>query len=64
MIPPGTITVQIVTPPANGSVVVVGIDPQYTPNTDYVGNDRFTYNLLVDGVVVDSRNVCITIYDA
>lgn len=64
MIPPGVITVEIERHPNNGSVSVVGIEPVYTPNVDYVGSDSFEYRLLVDGTVVGTRNVCITIYDS
>jgi len=50
----------IVTPPTNG---VLSTDPTgltvYTPNTDFVGNDSFTYST-VGGVI---RKVCIRVDD-
>lgn len=33
----------------------------YTPNNNYTGTDSFTYNILCDGVIVDTATVNITI---
>jgi hypothetical protein len=63
MIPPGVITIQIITPPSNGTVSMIGNNPQYTPNEDFVGYDSYTYQLSVDGTPIGTRNVCITIFD-
>ena len=36
--------------PQNGSVTVVGNDIQYSPNSSFIGIDRFNYNICDDGV--------------
>ena len=40
-----TLTAQIVTGPANGTISITGQNITYTPNTDYNGADTFTYSL-------------------
>lgn len=55
------ITYEIVIPPSNGTVVIVGDEARYTSNQGYVGSDSFTYRQLDDGVEVVQRKVCITV---
>ncbi len=38
-----TLTYQVVTPPANGSVIISGAKATYKPNTNYAGADSFTF---------------------
>ena len=47
--PEDTLTVTSVTPPTNGEAVSNGTTITYTPNTNYIGNDSFSYTI-VDGV--------------
>lgn len=64
MIPPGTITIEVISPPSNGSVSLSGTTLTYIHEDGFSGNDSYTYNLLVDGSVIGTRNVCITIVNA
>ena len=41
----GTLTISAVTPPANGSAIIVGGQVRYTPTTGYLGPDSFTYTI-------------------
>lgn len=53
--------------PSNGSVTVIGGVPHYTPNTDYVGSDSFTYKISGEGYTPwDSLDatVSITVIDS
>lgn len=50
--------------PANGTLSGLNAatgQVTYTPNNGYVGTDSYTYDILCDGVVVDSATVTITI---
>ena len=40
-----TLTISAVTPPANGSAVIVGGQVRYTPTIGYLGPDSFTYTI-------------------
>ncbi len=39
------LTIIAVTPGANGTVTFIGTSVTYTPNTDFTGNDSFTYTI-------------------
>jgi Ca2+-binding RTX toxin-like protein len=56
-------TIQIVTPPANGAVAVLGDGRvTYTPNTNFFGTDSFTYQIMDnDGDLSNAATVSITI---
>ena len=59
----GTLTLSIITPPANGSAVINGDNTiTYTPTSDFYGTDSFTYQV-VDSVGGDtgSADVAITV---
>lgn len=62
-IPVGAIGI-VVTQPTNGNVVWNGATGDFvvTMNTGFLGNDQFTYQLLLPGSVMSAtRNVCITV---
>lgn len=61
-VPPSPSTYEIVTPPTHGAAVLAGEEITYTPTTDYVGPDSFTYRLFIGGVWV-TKKVCLTIVD-
>lgn len=56
-------SVNIVTQPANGTVVNLGNGlVQYTPNAGFAGTDSFTYNLMDDdGDVSNTASVTVTV---
>lgn len=49
--------VTIVTPPAKGTVVLVGGNWIYTPNHDQTGTDSFSFSFVVDGNTI-TKNQC------
>ena len=53
-----TPTQAIVDAPTHGTAVIVDGLVDYTPTTDYVGSDSFTYSTIVDGTPV-IRKVCL-----
>ncbi len=58
--PPG-LTAQIVTNPANGSLGTVnGLNVPYTPNTDFIGTDTFTYRV-TDGLASSAATATATV---
>ena len=61
-LPEGT-TFEIVTVPTHGTAVVSGFEITYTPTTDYVGQDSFTYRAFIAGVWSSPRKVCLTVND-
>ena len=59
-----TLTVALVTQPANGTVVINGDGTvTYTPNPDFNGTDTFTYRVCDDGtpVACDEGTVTVTV---
>lgn len=59
-----TTSFSIATNPANGTLSTFNATTgqvTYTPNNNYTGADSFTYNILCDGVIVDTATVNITI---
>lgn len=59
-----TTSFSIATNPTNGTLSALNAATgqiTYTPNTNYVGADSFTYNILCDGVIVDTATVNITV---
>jgi hypothetical protein len=59
--PEGT-TYAIVTPPVHGTVTMVDGYWNYTPTTDYVGTDSYTYSAtLPDSTVISPIKDCITV---
>jgi hypothetical protein len=58
---------QIVTQPANGSAVVLSVNPFpavsviYTPTTGYSGNDSFTYKVLATSGTSEPGTVSVTV---
>jgi hypothetical protein len=59
-----TTTFQIKTNPSNGTLSGVNASTgaaTYTPNFGFSGADSFTYDILCDGVVVDTATVSITV---
>lgn len=57
-------TFQINTNPLNGTLTGFNASTGsviYTPNFGFSGGDVFTYNILCDGIVVDSATVAVTI---
>lgn len=57
------IVFEIVTPPSHGAAVISGNKITYTPTTDYIGSDAFSYRVQIAGVWQAARNVCLTIMD-
>ena len=60
----GVTSFSIATSPSHGSLanfntLTGAVD--YTPTTNYVGSDSFTYNILCDGIIVDTATVTITV---
>lgn len=60
IIPPNPIWV-IVDQPSHGSVSISGSSIIYSPDTDYVGQDNFTYSLFEDTLI---RHVCIDVINS
>lgn len=60
---PDTTVFEIVTPPSHGSAILSGFNITYTPTTDYIGSDTFSYRAFIDGVWSSPKNVCLTITD-
>jgi len=56
-------TFQIVTPPTNGSASILNGLASYSPNTDYIGADNFTFRVMVDGVWSNARKICLNVTD-
>lgn len=59
-----TTSFSIATNPANGTLSLFNATTgqvTYTPNNNYVGTDSFTYNILCDGIIVDTATATITI---
>jgi hypothetical protein len=59
-----TTSFSIATNPSNGvlsSFNATTGQVTYTPNNNYAGADSFTYNILCDGVIVDTATVNITV---
>lgn len=57
-------TFQTTSSPAHGTLSLLNAatgQVTYTPTLNYTGADSFTYNILCDGVVVDSATVNITV---
>lgn len=55
-------TYEVVTPPAHGDVTFPNSTQWvYTPDTNYVGTDTFSYRAFIGGVWSDPENVCLTI---
>lgn len=55
-------TYEIVTPPVHGDVDFTNTTQwTYTPDTDYVGSDSFTYRAFIDGEWSDPEQVCLNI---
>ncbi len=55
-----TTTYQLVNPPLHGLLNGFNTNTgvvNYTPNTNYIGTDYFTYNILCNGIVVDTATV-------
>ncbi|MBK9732545.1 MAG: tandem-95 repeat protein [Chitinophagaceae bacterium] len=58
----GVLTASIVSNPTNGTVVLIGNDALYTPNSGYLGADAFTYKVCDDGTpVACSGNATVNI---
>ena len=56
------LTLNIVTAPANGSVTLNGnFTFTYTPNTDFVGNDSFVYEICLPNVGCEQATVTIEV---
>jgi hypothetical protein len=59
-----TTSLSIATNPTNGVLSALNATTgqvTYTPNNNYVGTDTFTYNILCDGVIVDTATVTVTV---
>jgi large repetitive protein len=59
-----TTSFSIATSPSNGVLSAFNATTgqvTYTPNNNYTGADSFTYNILCDGVIVDTAAVNITV---
>ena len=59
-----TTTYQIVNPPTHGLLNGFNTNTgvvNYTPTTNFIGTDTFTYNILCNGAVVDTATVTVTI---
>jgi len=52
---------KITTMPANGKVVFEGENAIYTPNQDYTGTDKFSYEICDNDKLCDTADVTITI---
>lgn len=52
---------EVVTSPSHGTFDIV--TRTYTPTTDYVGSDTFSYRAFLDGVWTEPRNICLTIVE-
>lgn len=52
---------EVVTAPSHGATVISGSKITYTPTTDYVGSDTFTYRVQIAGVWQPAKNVCLNI---
>lgn len=61
VLPAGTVTVSVTTPPAHGSTSVSGEVITYTPDNGYSGPDSYEYTISVDGVPQSVKKVCITV---
>ena len=62
--PDGALRVVAVTSPTNGMATVNGDDTvTYTPNTDYVGGDSFTYMVVDSGGAEANATVSITVVE-
>ena len=59
----GTSTINIVSPPAHGTAAVVSGVVRYTPATDYVGQDSFSYNLTGSAGTSNTSVVTVTVTD-
>lgn len=55
-----TLTLQAVSAPTHGTAVIASGKVIYTPATDYVGADAFTY-VISDGTVTDTATVSVTV---
>lgn len=56
---------ELVTPPTNGEVdFTTPSQWTYTPDTDYVGSDTWSYRAFINGVWTQPTNVCLTIIEA
>lgn len=61
----GTLTLSITTPPAHGTAIITADNTiVYTPDTDYVGSDSFTYQATNSSGNSDTAVVAITINPA
>lgn len=59
-----TITIQSVTQPSNGSVVISNGSVVYTPNTGFTGSDAFSYTIADEGGLVATGQVAVTVTPA
>jgi len=61
---PDSTTFEIVAPSVNGTATLTsGFEITYQPNTDFVGNDSFTYRAFIDGAWSLPKKACITVVD-
>jgi hypothetical protein len=59
-----TLTIVSVTPPASGTVTVLGADLQYSPDEGFTGTDSFTYTVSDPDGRVDTATVTIGVNPA
>lgn len=59
--PDSDLILSIISPPANGTAVVVGQQISYTPNTDFLGSDQFTYQVCDPEGECDQASVSISV---
>lgn len=57
----GTLSFNIVTPPAKGKITGSGANRTYTPNANYSGKDSFTYSVSVGCITSTPAKVAITV---
>jgi len=58
------LTITGVTQGANGNVTFTDTDVTYTPNTDYIGSDNFTYTISDGNGGTDTATITITVNEA
>ena len=54
----------VISQPANGTAIPSGSNIIYTPATDFIGTNTFTYQLVVDGRTSNTATVTITVTNA